>query len=289
MSIVTRFAPSPTGDLHLGHAYAAATAWRLARRDGGRFVVRIEDIDRERCRDVFVDRILDDLAWLGLDWDGPVIRQSSRSAEYAAALGTLDRLAVTYRCVCTRAEIQAEIAAAAAAPQGVAGEAPYPGTCRRRSPDELAGRIREGLPFAVRLDGRCALELAGGLTWTDGAGVAHAVVPGEVGDVVIARKALATSYHLAVVVDDAAEGVTHVTRGDDLTGATPLHRVLYALLGYPPPLWTHHPLCRDASGRRFAKRDRDVTIGALRAAGCTPADILALAERAAGAALPPAS
>lgn len=284
MSIVTRFAPSPTGDLHLGHAFAAAFAHDLARAAGGRFLVRIEDIDSTRCREAFIARHLEDLRWLGLTWDGPVWRQSQRLAHYRSALDRLAALGLTYSCLCTRRQVAAELAAAAAAPQaGDPGAAPYPGTCRALDAAAVRSRIAAGEAYAVRLDAARAMAMTGTLHWTDERHGQRAVDLSAVGDVVIARKDIATSYHLAVVVDDAAQGVTHVTRGEDLLPATHIHRLLYALLDQPPPLWHHHPLCRDVAGRRLAKRDGAMTIRALRARGLSPTEVLALARQAASA------
>lgn len=282
MSIVTRFAPSPTGDLHLGHAYSAWFAFDIAARTGGRFLVRIEDIDRGRCREDFVTRNLEDLQWLGIRWEEPVIRQSARMAAYAEALARLSVLGVTYPCLCTRRQIRDEIDAAAGAPQPAdVKPSVYPGLCRGRDRRETDAAIASGAPFAIRLDAAKALALAGDLTWTDVVHGPQAVSLADEGDVVIARKEMATSYHLAVVVDDVAQGVTHVTRGEDLFDATHVHRLLYALLGHNPPLWHHHRLCRDASGRRLAKRSRDLAIRELRDRGLAPADVLAMAAEAA--------
>jgi glutamyl-Q tRNA(Asp) synthetase len=280
--VVTRFAPSPTGDLHLGHAYAAWFAWDQAARAGGRFLLRIEDIDTARCRGRFVARHLADLAWLGLTWDEPVLRQSERVPRYREALDRLHRLGVTYPCFCTRKEIADEIARAAGA-EALAPDAPpvYPGTCRGLGEQERARRQATGAAFAIRLDAGRALALTGPLTWTDAAAGRQAVDLARLGDVVIARKEVPTSYHLAVVVDDAATGVTHVTRGRDLFAATPLHRTLQALLGLPVPTWHHHPLVTDGHGRRLAKRDGDLGLRALREGGRSPVDVLALATAAA--------
>lgn len=283
MDVVTRFAPSPTGDLHLGHAFAAHVAYALAECKQGRFLVRIEDIDATRCREEFVARILDDLRWLGLHWAEPVVRQSARMPLYARALDVLRRDGLIYPCFCTRRQIREEIAAAGAAPQGAVDDTMlYPGTCRHLSQDARAEKLAAGGSFAWRLDAAAALRRTGPLSWEDAGRGQQVVAPEHLGDVVLARKEIATSYHLAVVVDDAAQGVTDVSRGDDLFAATAIHRLLYALLNLPVPVWHHHPLCRDASGRRFAKRDRDVTLRALRAAGHTPADVLAMAAAAAG-------
>jgi glutamyl-Q tRNA(Asp) synthetase len=289
MTVVTRFAPSPTGDLHLGHAHAAHVAWRLARAAGGRFLVRIEDIDQARCREAFVGRNLDDLAWLGLDWETPVIRQSARYHHYLAALDRLRAAGLLYPCFCTRRAIAGEIAAAAAAPQAEPGEAEairsvppvYPGTCRRLDPAVAACRAAAGEPHALRLDAKAALARIGPLTWTDLGRGEQALSLAGWGDVVVARRELATSYHLAVVVDDAAQGVTHITRGADLFAASHVHRLLYALLALPPPVWHHHRLCVDAAGRRLAKRTPGLTLRDLRGRGLSPAAVLAMAEAAA--------
>jgi len=269
--IVTRFAPSPTGLLHLGHAYSALFAWVCARGAGGRFLLRIEDIDRSRCRPEFTDAILEDLAWLGLEWDGPARRQSEHFDDYAAALGRLEAMGLTYPCFCTRAEIQAEIARAGAAPHGDEGPL-YPGTCRARPVAEREKRITAGESYALRIDMAQAVMRAGPLEWEDSEAGRVAADPLSHGDVVLARKDTPASYHLAVTVDDAIQGVTLVTRGRDLFGATHVHRLLQALLDLPTPRYWHHRLLTDATGKRFAKRDRALTLRALREAGKTPAE-----------------
>lgn len=284
MTVVTRFAPSPTGDLHLGHAYAAVFAHDWAEANGGRFLVRIEDIDRSRCRTEFIERNLDDLRWLGLRWDEPVVRQSERMNLYRDALDRLTAQGVTYACLCTRSRIRAEIEAAGGAPQGAEGDTPsYPGTCRNLDPQLVRNRIAGGEAYAVRLDSRRALALAGPLDWRDMARGRQSVEPADVSDVVIARKEMATSYHLAVTVDDALQGVTHVTRGEDLFTATHIHRLLAALLGLTPPVWHHHALCRDAAGRRLAKRERALSLRALRDQGLSAGEIRAMARAGAAA------
>lgn len=251
--VTTRFAPSPTGALHLGHALSAVTAHALARAAGGRFVLRIEDIDGARSRPEHVEGILRDLAWLGLAWDGPAVFQSARLALYEAALARLDARGLVYRCWCTRAEI----AAAASAPHG--GDGPvYPGTCR--------GRTAGQGPACRRLDMAKAVAAAGPLEWRDH-GRSVAADPARFGDVVLARKDAPSSYHLAVTVDDAAQGVTHVVRGTDLFAATHVHRLLQHLLDLPVPAYAHHPLIVGADGRRLAKRDGAPTLAALRAGG----------------------
>jgi glutamyl-Q tRNA(Asp) synthetase len=275
--IVTRFAPSPTGFLHLGHAHSALAGWRRARAAGGRFLLRIEDIDLGRCRPEYRDAILEDLAWLGLDWDGPVRVQSEHLPEYRAALARLDSARLLYPCFCTRANIARAVAASLSAPHGPDGPA-YPGTCRAIPPAERAARIAAGEPHALRLDMARALALAPpDLSFGEEGGGRVACRPAVFGDAVLARKDSPASYHLCVTHDDAAQGVTLVTRGVDLKPATDLHRLLQALLGWPEPAYAHHPLLTDASGRRLAKRDRAATLRDLRAAGASPAEVRALA------------
>jgi glutamyl-Q tRNA(Asp) synthetase len=272
----TRFAPSPTGPLHLGHAHAALFAWTAAKRQGGRFLVRIEDIDRARARDEFTRAILDDLAWLGVDWEGPVWRQSQRFAVYQAALARLEARGVVYPCFCSRGEIAAEIAAAGQAPHANAGPL-YPGTCRRRSAQERLRLIAAGRSYAIRLDAAAASAETGSLAFSDRAYGRIGVDPQLLGDAVLARKDTPASYHLAVTVDDAAQGVTLVTRGEDLLPATHIQRLLQALLDLPEPDYHHHPLLRDAAGRRLSKRDGALALKALREAGRTPAEVMKLA------------
>jgi glutamyl-Q tRNA(Asp) synthetase len=275
--LVTRFAPSPTGHLHLGHAYAALQASQRARAAGGRFLLRIEDIDATRCRAEFVTAIVEDLTWLGLDWDGPIRRQSAHFADYRAALATIGSQGLIYPCFCTRAEIEAEIARAATAPHGMEGPV-YPGTCRALSIEERQRRIDRGSSYAMRLDVARALARTGPLTWIDEEAGMVVADPLALGDVVLARKETPTSYHLAVTVDDAIQGVTLVTRAVDLFAATHIHRLLQALLQLPVPRWHHHALLTDATGKRFAKRDRAPTLRALREAGRSPGDVRALAQ-----------
>jgi glutamyl-Q tRNA(Asp) synthetase len=277
---VTRFAPSPTGYLHLGHVYSAMQGWRAARSCGGRFLLRLEDIDRGRCRDEYAVAILEDLAWLGFDWDGEVRRQSEHLADYRAALDRLAAQGVLYPCFCTRRAIAAEIGRAGAAPQGETGPI-YPGTCRNLSMAERAARRHAGRDYALRLDLARALALTGPLEWIEeGDGAPRRVLadPAAQGDVVLARKDISASYHLSVTVDDAIQGVTLVNRGADLASATHTHCVLQALLDLPRPRYRHHPLLTDAAGRRLAKRDRAPAIRTLRAAGSSPAEILAMVQ-----------
>ena len=290
MTVVERFAPSPNGHLHLGHAFSALTAFDAARAAGGRFLLRIEDIDRARARPAFEAAILEDLAWLGLAWETPVLHQSARGPAYAAALAALETAGLLYPCTCTRRDVAEAHAApqetAPGLPPGPEGPdgLPYPGTCRARG-------AAPGEPAALRLDMRLAVAALGGPAAVGALAVEEIGrgpngetgrlplsadwLVGRCGDVVLARKDLGTSYHLSVVVDDAHQGVTHVTRGEDLFSAAPLHRLLQALLGLPVPVWRHHRLIRDADGRRLAKRDRDAGIRELRAAGETPAAIRA--------------
>jgi glutamyl-Q tRNA(Asp) synthetase len=261
MSIVTRFAPSPTGYLHMGHAFSAVTAWRRARMAGGRFLLRLEDIDPTRCRQEFAAAVLEDLAWLGLDWDEPVRVQSEHLPEYAAALDRLKARGLVYPCFCSRADIERSVIASA--PHGPDGGPLYPGTCRGLPAAEWAARIDE--PHAWRLD--MTRALIGGLTFQEEGEGAIVADPARFGDVVLARKDTPASYHLCVTHDDALQGVTLVTRGGDLKQATHLHRLLQALMGWPAPVYAHHRLLTDPHGRRLAKRDRAMTLRALREAG----------------------
>jgi glutamyl-Q tRNA(Asp) synthetase len=275
-ALVTRFAPSPTGYLHLGHAHSALVAWRRARAAGGRFLLRLEDIDTTRCRPEYAEAALADLAWLGLDWDGEVRRQSAHFADYGAALESLAALDLIYPCFCTRAEIRAEIARAGSAPHGPEGPL-YPGTCRNLGAGERARRMEGAEGFALRLDVGRAVARTGELSWIDEQAGTVRADPRSHGDVVLARKEVPTSYHLAVTVDDALQGVTLVTRGEDLFTATHVHRLLQALLGLAVPRYYHHALLTDAHGRRYAKRDRALTIAALREAGNSPQEVRAWA------------
>lgn len=272
MNPITRFAPSPTGYLHLGHAFSAWTGWQRARAAGGRFLLRLEDIDPARCRPEYAAAIQEDLAWLGLDWDGAVRVQSEHLPEYQAALDQLSGMGLLYPCFCTRADIQREVAASAAAPHGPDGALLYPGTCRRLSAAERADRIAAGERFALRLDMRAANRP--NLTYYEESEGRLACHPERFGDVVLARKDAPASYHLCVTHDDALQGVTLVTRGVDLRPATDLHRLLQVLMGWPEPGYAHHRLLADPSGRRLAKRDRAATLRAMREAGVTPAAIL---------------
>ena len=267
MRIVTRFAPSPTGRLHLGHAFSALLAYDFARSRGGAFLLRIEDIDPGRSRAEHVDSIIEDLAWLGIEWDGEIVFQSERLDLYRDALVRLEAAGLVYPCFCTRSAIAAEIAASAAAPHGPDGPL-YPGTCRGLSVERRQKRAAAER-HAWRLDVAKAEREAGPLYWRDGDTEVQAE-PGAFGDVVLARKDAPVSYHLAVTVDDSAQGVSDVVRGRDLYAATDVHRLLQTLLGLPTPHYHHHPLLLDSEGRRLAKRHGAPTIASLREAGADP-------------------
>ncbi|WP_374311153.1 tRNA glutamyl-Q(34) synthetase GluQRS [Dongia sp.] len=272
MPLVTRFAPSPTGYLHLGHACSALDGWSRARRAGGRFLLRIEDIDRTRCRPEFEAAIVEDLAWLGLDWDGPVRRQSDHFDDYRAAIARLQTLGVLYACFCTRRDI----AAAQSAPHGPEGPL-YPGTCRHLPPETASARMEAGEPYALRLDVAKAMALAGALTFDEEGSGRLTAHPEHLGDVVLARREIPCSYHLCVTVDDALQGVTLVTRAEDLLPATHIHRLLQALLGLPTPHYAHHKLLTDAQGVRLAKRAGAPSLRSLRESGTSPAEVRELA------------
>lgn len=266
-----RFAPSPTGPLHLGHAFSAISAHDNARAAGGRFLLRIEDIDQTRARPEWEAQIIEDLTWLGLTWDGPVLRQSDRMGAYAQALEHLREKGLLFACTCKRRDIEEALSATQ---EGVTfgPDGPvYPGTCR-------GNRIPAGAPIprdtALRLNMHKAVQGIDRLAFSEGeSDVAAACLIASAGDVVLARKDYPTSYHLAVVVDDARQGVTHVTRGEDLRAATPIHVLLQRLLDLPTPKYLHHRLIRDETGKRLAKRDDARAIAKYRAEGATPADI----------------
>jgi glutamyl-Q tRNA(Asp) synthetase len=277
--IVTRFAPSPNGYLHLGHALSALTGFRAAREAEGRFLLRIEDIDLGRARPEFEQAIIEDLAWLGLDWEQPVRRQSEHFTDYALALAKLQARRLTYPCFCTRKDIEAEIARSPAAPHGPEG-ALYPGLCRHLPDAEQRRRLDAGEKFAIRLDVARATQLAGPLRWHDRLKGDVEADPASLGDVVLARKDIPTSYHLAVTVDDALQGVTLVTRGEDLFHATHIHRLLQDLLELPVPDYWHHGLIRDAQGVRLAKSKGAPALRDLRAAGMNADEVRALVDSA---------
>lgn len=270
--IVTRFAPSPTGRLHVGHAWSAMLAHDYARARGGTFRLRIEDIDGARSRAEHVAGIIVDLDWIGLCHDGDVVMQSARLAHYDAALARLRDMGLVYPCFCTRAEITAEIAASASAPHGTDGPV-YPGTCRVLSAAERDARLAQ-MPCCWRMDMNAAVARAGPVTWRTIAGETVLAHPQHAGDVVLARKDAPTSYHLAATMDDADMGVTHVLRGQDLREATDIHALLQALLDLPRPAYGFHPLLVDATGRRLAKRTGGARLVDLREAGADPAALM---------------
>lgn len=274
----TRFAPSPTGYLHLGHVRAALFANERARASGGRFLLRIEDIDQGRCRPEYAAAITEDLAWVGLSWDGAVRVQSEHMPEYAAVLDALSLRGLLYPCFCTRADIQREAALSASAPHSPDGGPIYPGTCRSLTEADRARRIEAGDPYALRLDmGRALATLPAFLAYEE-EGVGTIVCrPERFGDAVLARKDVRASYHICVTHDDALQAVTLVTRGVDLQPTTDLQRLLQALIGWPAPRYAHHGLLTDAAGRRLAKRDGTVSIRSLRERGVSPARVCELA------------
>lgn len=270
---ITRFAPSPTGLLHCGHAFSALSAWRLAGKIRGECLLRIEDIDVTRCRPEFEVQLKDDLHWLGLEWREPVRRQSEHLSEYRAVADKLLEHGLLYPCFCTRKDIQREIQAAGGAPHGAEGQL-YPGTCRRLSEAVVSRRITEGEPYALRLHLERALKvISQPLTWQDLRKGIQVANPGLLGDVVLVRRDIGCSYHLCVVIDDALQQVTHVSRGEDLFEATHIHRLLQALLDLPEPVYCHHSLICDENGRRLAKRDGSESLLTLRSRGISPADL----------------
>jgi glutamyl-Q tRNA(Asp) synthetase len=272
---ITRFAPSPTGRLHRGHAFSALFAH--AQAQGDRFVLRIEDIDRGRCRPEFTDAIFEDLEWLGLRWEQPVRRQSAHMADYSTALAKLETMGVLYKCFCTRADIKREIAAAASAPHfdPSAPEPLYPGTCRKRSPSEAQELVAAGTAYALRLNLAAALAVTGPLAWHDRAAGPQIARPDLLGDAVLARKDVPASYHLAATLDDHLQGIALVTRGQDLFAATHLHCVLQKLLGLATPAYHHHKLLNDEGGQRLAKRAGSPSLRDLRQSGVTAAALRA--------------
>ena len=271
MTVVTRFAPSPTGELHLGSAYSAKIARDRAREAGGTFLVRIEDIDIRRCRREYETAMLEDLAWLGLTWDGEVRRQSEHFADYGRVLDQLDARGLIYPCFCTRADI----ALSANAPHGPDG-AIYPGTCRHLSPAERRKRRLAGVEHCLRLDAGKAAKEVGPYHFVDESRGRLKGQPTLFGDFVIARKDTPTSYHLAVTVDDHTQGITLVTRGEDLLPSTHVHVLLQRLLGYAAPAYAHHRLLLGSDGKRLAKRDKSTSIRQLRKVGKTPAEVCSL-------------
>ncbi|WP_349358711.1 tRNA glutamyl-Q(34) synthetase GluQRS [Stappia sp.] len=281
---VLRFAPSPNGRLHLGHAYSALINHDTARARGGRFLLRMEDIDTTRCTADLEAGVLEDLAWLGLDWEHPVRRQSEHFADYAPPLARLEAMGLVYRAYLTRREIRDAVARTEARtgrpwPRDPDGAPLYPGDSAVLTPDEIARRAADNAPHALRLDMTRALaKIAQPLDWIEEGGGTRdriAAEPARWGDVVLARKEIPTSYHLSVVVDDAAQGITHVMRGRDLYAATAVHRLLQVLLDLPAPVYHHHALILDANGRKLSKSDGDTALAALRSDGWTPEDVRA--------------
>jgi glutamyl-Q tRNA(Asp) synthetase len=262
--LTTRFAPSPTGHLHIGHAYAARVARELAREHNGRFLLRHEDIDSSRVREEYYQQIEDDLHWLGLDWDSEPLRQSTRIAAYCDALEILKERDLIYPCFCTRKDIQQSLSA----PHGAA-ENIYPGNCRDLPREQSAQRIAGGEAHAWRFNANKAAALHGELTFHDLRFGTIRVYPNANGDAVLARKDIGIAYHLAVVTDDAFQKITHVTRGDDLLESTHIHRQLQAVLEFPEPTYLHHRCIRDETGKRLAKRDHARSIRTLREQGFT--------------------
>jgi glutamyl-Q tRNA(Asp) synthetase len=283
-SLVCRFAPSPNGYLHLGHALSALMNFDLARAAGGRFLLRIEDIDRARCRSKFETAIYEDLSWLGISWDGPVERQSEHLDEYRAALARLEAEGLVYPSFESRAEIAGLVSATPGTwPRDPDGAPLYPGTAAALSRSERARRVAAGEPHALRLDMAAAIARAGALksslTWTetgagpDGETGTVAAAPARWGDVVLGRKEAPASYHLSVVIDDARQGVTRVVRGRDLFWSTGVHRLLQALLHLPVPVYHHHRLVLDAAGRKLSKSTQATALHSLRQDGVTAAEI----------------
>ncbi|RFD20328.1 tRNA glutamyl-Q(34) synthetase GluQRS [Komagataeibacter melaceti] len=272
MTEITRFAPSPTGHLHLGHVASALAGWRAAMESGGTFLLRVEDIDTTRCRPEFIADLYTDLEWLGLSWPRPVRRQSAHMDDYRRVLDTLAGRGLLYPCFCTRRDIMEAAGAPHHAPDGAMV---YPGTCRNMDAGRRAALLAAGAPYALRLDMARALGLPGArsLTWHEVGEGAQPCQPELFGDVVLARKDVPASYHLCVTHDDALQGVSLVTRGQDLRAATALHRLLQHIMDWPAPRYRHHPLLCDATGRRLAKRDGALSVRAMRMAGMTPQQV----------------
>lgn len=273
MSIITRFAPSPTGELHLGHAYAAKVAHDLARSANGLFYLRQEDIDRNRVKAEFYDQIKADLKWLGLIWDGEILHQSSRQQAYEAALDSLKSMDLLYPCFCTRKDIQAALSAPHSSDAAI-----YPGICREIASQEATDRITSGETHSWRFHASKAAQIHGSLSFEDLRFGNIPVDPSINGDAILARKDIGVAYHLAVVVDDSFQNITNVTRGDDLLSATHIHRQLQAILGFTTPSYLHHACVCDETGKRLAKRDNARSIRALRDTGHSPSEVLAIAS-----------
>lgn len=276
--VITRFAPSPSGLLHLGHAYSAKLNYDYAQQNGGEFLIRIEDIDHLRCKSEFEEALFEDLEWLGLSWTKPVRKQSEHFEDYADALSKLNEMGLLYPCFCTRRDIRNEIEESARAPHLGPKMGPegiiYPGICKRMTNFEREQKLKENVPHAMRLDLEKALALVNDpLYWTDIKSGTQKADPALLGDVVLARKDFPTSYHLSVVVDDHIQGITHVIRGQDLYYASHFHRLLQFLLDLATPTYDHHPLLTTKDGNRLAKRDKSITIKSIRESGASPDQI----------------
>lgn len=273
MKLRTRFAPSPTGSLHVGNARSALTCQQWAESHNAKLLLRIEDIDHTRCRDEYTSQLIDDLKWLGLNWHGDILKQSEHQARYRQALEQLEALGVIYPCFCTRKQIQEEIERMGLAPHAEDIADPYPGICRQIDSAQRHERTLHER-FAWRLDAAKAMALIDEpLTWHNEQGHHHPVDLSSLGDMVIGRKDIGISYHLAVVVDDAYQKITHIIRGEDLLSSTPIHRLLQALLKLPTPTYIHHSLLLDSEGKRLAKRNNATTLQSLRKAGVSAASL----------------
>ncbi len=277
----TRFAPSPTGNLHLGHAYSALFAYRKAAVSGGTFTLRIENIDAGRCSSESEQGIYEDLSWLGITWQTPVMRQSERTDAYRAALEKLDTMGILYPCFCSRKDILNAVDNDLNAPHSFEGPL-YPGTCKHHiSPAEIADKKAAGLPYSVRLDAGKAFKILGAaeLYWHDAVKGKQPVRPEMFGDIILARKDTPTTYHLSVTIDDAAQGINLITRGEDLFPATHPQRLLQALLGLETPEYHHHPLISDENGKRIAKRDNPLTLRQMRERGVSADEVRGMIEK----------
>ena len=274
MDVITRFAPSPTGNLHLGHAYSALFAEREARTSGGKFLVRIEDIDTARCNSAFETSIFEDLSWLRLTWEKPVRKQSNHMADYAKGLKKLEKLGLLYRCTLSRKELSEVMSAPHPDNSSNSTEKTPTDTFRYISAIENERRLGAGAPYAIRLHMGAALKLAGNLKWYDCEHGEQIAEPETFGDIVLARKDIATSYHLSVTIDDAIQGITRVTRGNDLLPATHIHRLLQELLELPTPDYHHHKMITDKNGQRLAKRNKSSTLQEMKKSGQNPKEII---------------
>ncbi len=282
--IITRFAPSPSGHLHLGHAYSAKLNYDFARKNGGMFILRIEDIDHLRCKLEYEKSIFEDLHWLGLSWPEPVRRQSEHFDDYQQALSKLREMNLLYPCFCTRKDIKKEIEESSRAPHMPPKMGPegiiYPGICKKLTQKQIRQKIDDGVPHALRLDMDQALSMIKNpLYWTDLKTGKQKADPALLGDVVLARKDFPTSYHLSVVVDDHLQNITNIIRGQDLYYASHFHRLLQHLLGLKTPIYDHHPLLTTKDGNRLAKRDKSITIKSIRENGVKPDDLDALIQQ----------